>query len=410
MEREVVAELLLDVSKIKVVEFSEKWFNDKNLKYIVEDIIATDGNDEDFIMMSERIRERHSDSLVVKDLLFDLTNEAVSNSRLMAHAKELKVRYFERRLSQYSIVYAEKPTVDNFKRLKDAMMQVDEVKNAEEDQGDIEKASEELYYEMENGVSSGVRTYPKLDMILGDGMAGGMLITIGARPAVGKTTFGINLAIKALEKNQNATVDFFSLEMTQKQMLKKFVSKMTGINSYKFVNTKLQLSEAEKNRVKDSAGKLKERQLGLIDNCFDIDSLARAIRRRAYSAEGKYIAFLDYLQLINGDNKMQRYLQIGEVTRRLKLLSNELDIPIVIFSQINRAVENRQDKVPTLADLRESGDIEQDSNVVAFLYSDSEYDGVDDGITKLIISKNRDGKLGTIPFTMLKSQSSFEEL
>lgn len=405
MEREVVAELLLDISKIKVTEISPKWFADRNLQYIVEDVISTDGNDEDLIMMAERIKERHSDSVVDKELLFSLANEAISNSRLATHAKELKIRYHERELSQYSNVYASNPTASNFKRLKDAMITVDEVKNSEEDTGDIRLATEQLYDEMENGSPSGVHTFQSVDMILGDGMAGGMLITIGARPAVGKTTFGVNLAIEALKKEDGMTLDFYSLEMTKKQMLKKFVSRLTEINSYKFVNTKLQLSQQEKRSVIEQSKWLEQKRIGLIDTCFDIDSLVRSIRRRAYSAEGKYIAFIDYLQLINGDARMQRYLQIGEVTRKLKLLSNELDIPIVVFSQISRGVEGRQDKTPTLADLRESGDIEQDSNVVAFLSNHEE----DEGIVKLVFAKNRDGKLATVPFRMYKSKSMFVE-
>jgi len=165
------------------------------------------------------------------------------------------------------------------------------------------------------------------------------------------------------------------------------------------------LSDEEKKKVIASSEWLEKRDLSLLDNYFDVDSISRAIRRRAYSVKGKYIAFVDYLQLISGDTRLQRYLQIGEVTRKLKRLTNELDIPIIIFSQINRGVDSREDKMPTLSDLRESGDIEQDSNAVIFLAADKD----DESIVNVRVAKNRAGKTATIPFRMFKQLSLFEE-
>lgn len=414
MEREIIVQLLMDVSKIKVVELDSDWFLDKNLEYIVEDVVLTDGDDSDLVMMAERIKERHPDSVVSKEMLFDMYSEGISNARLEKHAKELKIRHHERKLATYSSIYSEKPDAVNYRKMKDAMMAVDELKNTEEDTGEISGAIEELYFEMENGSVSGVHTFEALDAVLGDGMAGGMLITIGARPGVGKTTYGVNMAIEAVKNEPDLKADFFSLEMAKKEMLKKFISNLTGLNSYKFVNTKLQLSDAEKSSVVAKASWLESKGIGLIDNKFTIDSIVRAIRRRAYSAKGKYIAFVDYVQLIRGNDRLQRYQQIGEVTRKLKLLTNELDIPIVIFSQINRGVESRDDKTPTLADLRESGDIEQDSNVVMFLHSKTEktQEGkdVDTGIVNLIIAKNRSGRTAEIPYRFYKDKSQFEEV
>lgn len=406
METEVVSELLLDVTKIKTIKIEPKWFTDRNLAYIVADVVEQDGDDHDFIMMAERIKEKHPDSIVTKDLLIDLATNSIVNTHLAKHARNLEIKYHENRLANYSQHYAEQPTVKNYKKMKDAMLLLDDVRDAEQDNGDLSVAIEELYEEIENGIASGVHTFGSIDAVLGDGMSGGMLVTIAARPAVGKTTFGVNLVLQALRnETKGIRADFFGLEMMKKEMLKKFVSSITGIDSYKFVNTKLQLNRDEKNHVVASATWLNDSGLSIIDNQFDIDDIERTIRRRRFSEDGKYIAFIDYLQLVNVKGIEQRYLQIGEVTRRLKKLANELDIPIVIFSQVSRGVEARQDKTPTLADLRESGDIEQDSSVVAFLSNDQD----DDGLVRFTVAKNRNGRTTMIPFRFLKSKSTFVE-
>ena len=406
MERIVLTELLFDISKIKTVEIDLDWFVNKEYRYIAEDIIISDGEDSDFIMMEQRIKSRHNDSRVTKDLIFELATEASTNSNFEKHSKEMKIRYYERRLAEYSKQYSDRPTTYNYKLLKDEMALLDEIRNAEEDIGDLDPVVEELYYEMENGVKSGVHTFETIDFVLGDGMYGGMLMTLAARPSVGKTTMAVNMGIQAMNNNEDVVVDFFSLEMTRKEMLKKFIGAKTGINSYKFVNTKLQLSDQEKARVVAEAEWLKSMGIGIMDRVFKIDDIIRTIRRRKYSTKGKYIAVIDYLQLVQTDSNVQRYLQIGEITRKLKQVANVLDIPILILSQVGRGVESRENKTPTLADLRESGDIEQDSSVVCFLSKNED----DEGLVDFTVAKNRNGATAKLDFRFLKSKSLFEEV
>src|SRR5699024_5526073 len=114
--------------------------------------------------------------------------------------------------------------------------------------------------------------------------------------------------------------------------------------------------------------------------------------------DGEYIAFIDYVGLVNAGGGLDRYLEVGKISRTLKLLTNELNIPIVVLSQLNRGVEARQDKKPVLSDLRESGDLEQDANVVGLLSQDQELDHV----INLYIAKNREGMLATIPYELYK--------
>lgn len=404
LEVNVMMELLFDVSKLQTVEINGKWFKNKNLRYIVEYLKETDGDD-DFIMMADKISQKHPDFEWNKNDLINMATESVSNSRLEKHVKELKVRYYEGQLADYSRQFATKPSVDRLNAMKTAMNELDDVKNEGEEFG-IRGAVDELYYELEHGMKSGVHTFEQLDMILGDGLSGGMLVTIGARPSVGKTTFGMNMLIEGLKNHEDFTGDLFSLEMTKKEMLKKFISRLTGINSYKFVNTKLQLSKEEKNRVVANAEWLAEEDLTIHDDKFHIDDIIRTIKRRKHESKGRYVAFIDYLQLVKSTEKANRYLEIGEITRELKQVANQLDIPIVIFSQLSRGIESRQTKKPVLSDLRESGDIEQDSSVVLFLSKDEE----EDGLIDLTVAKNRNGALAEIKYRFFRSKSEFVEL
>ncbi|MBS7390629.1 MAG: DnaB-like helicase C-terminal domain-containing protein, partial [Fibrobacter sp.] len=236
----------------------------------------------------------------------------------------------------------------------------------------------------------------------------GMLITIGARPGVGKTAYAINLAMEAMNRQPDLAVDFFTLEMSKIQMIKRFISRMCEINSMKFRNPKLTLKSDEKAKVTASGFQLLGSELRVHDSMFHIREIERQIRRRHYEVKGKpYIAFVDYLGLVEAsDTRQPRHIQVGEITRTLKILTNELNIPIVLLSQLNRAVENRQDKKPNLSDLRESGSVEQDSNVVMFLHEDGE----DEGKTIVSVAKNREGFTGDIEYRFLKSKMYFEEV
>lgn len=404
MERELIGELLLDVSKIKTVEIEPKWFKDRQLSYIVEEIKRTNGDDTDLSLLADKIKKNNQNSTIEKENIIEIFSEAITNARIEDHARELKLRYYERIVEEKARLYSQNTNIRNFEKMKDAISNLEKVKY-ENDEKSMRTAITELYEEMENGTKTGVHTFRNIDTILGDGMAGGMFIVIGARPSVGKTAFGVNLAAEALKKEEKVTVDFFSLEMAKKEMLKRFVSRETEINSYKFVNTKLQLTQEEKNKVVAKAEWLDDKGLNLIDDCFTLDQIERAIRRNKYDSKGKYIAFIDYLQLIDVNTNEQRYLQIGKMTRKMKRLSNELDIPIVAFSQLSRGLEARQDKTPTLADLRESGDIEQDAHAVGFLHKDEE----DENTIMFDLAKNRNGRTGRMPFNFIRSISYFEE-
>ena len=175
------------------------------------------------------------------------------------------------------------------------------------------------------------------------------------------TAYAINLAIEMLQKQPDVQIDFFTLEMTKIAMAKRFVSRLTGINSYKFKNTKTMLKDEEKREVIAKMDWLNNTGLRVHDSKFKLSDIERTIRQRRHEhRDGEYIAFIDYIGLVNAGGGLDRYLEVGKISRTLKLLTNELNIPIVVLSQLNRGVESRQDKKPVLSDLRESGDLEQD--------------------------------------------------
>lgn len=406
LTKEILSKLIYAPSEIKTLDIKEQWFYEKSEKEIISALIKNAGADIDPSGLYEQIKQDYPLTTIHTDLLADMRIDGLTVMDLPMKVKQLKQRYVTDRLSVASRTFADYPSEANRQKLTDVMREV-EKSEAPEDDGRLDKATEEILHELDTPIKNGILTYQKIDDTLGGGIRGGMLITIGARPGVGKTAYGINLACQALAKQKDIVMDFFTLEMSRNQMMKRFISRLTEINSYKLRNPYATLSEREKNLVTAKAMELLDTHLRIHDKAFGLKQIELQIRRRHHEANGKpYIAFVDYLGLIDVENKQQpRHVQVGEVTRVMKILTNELDIPIVLFSQLNRAIESRQDKKPNLSDLRESGSVEQDSNVVMFLYVDPETDE-----TIVHVAKNREGYTGDIRYNFLKTKMYFQEL
>lgn len=240
-------------------------------------------------------------------------------------------------------------------------------------------------------------------------MYGSMLFTIGARPSTGKTAFSVNLAYQAIEKDKEVEVDFFTLEMNKQEMLNRFISRMTGISSSTLRSNADKLDDILKALVKQSTSRLLASKLRVYDGLETLGEIVQTIRKNASRAkQGKYMAIVDYIGLVKVPNVKDRYIEVGEVTRELKRLTNEFNIPIVALSQLSRDIEKRNDKKPILSDLRESGSVEQDSNVVAFLHRPESVDN--DRVVQLAIRKNREGELADINFTFIGEEMTFKEV
>jgi replicative DNA helicase len=253
------------------------------------------------------------------------------------------------------------------------------------------------------GIPSGFHALDKITA----GFQGSELIIIGARPGMGKTAIALSMAAN-ISLRMNIPSAFFSLEMSDQALMQRLISSESGINSHHLRTGYFQSSDFD--RIFAAAETVDGAPLYIVDTpnmtMLNIQSMARMLRIQ----EKVEIIFIDYIGLIASDNKMlPRWELISEVSRALKSLARELNIPIVALSQLRRDAE---EKKPGLADIRESGSIEQDADMVMFLHRDREVDkSVDDNSNeqevKLIVAKNRNGQTGTIRLTFFKHLTKF---
>jgi len=238
------------------------------------------------------------------------------------------------------------------------------------------------------------------------------LIIIAGRPGMGKSALAFNCAM-----NQNSmgfVPMIFSLEMSREQYINRTISMLSGIDNVKFRSGRF--SQDEWARITDAAGQITEWR-GLLDDSpgLTVGEIRRRIRR-AKKRHGIQIVYVDYLKFVKVGSRRdrQRYLEVGEITEALKNVAKELSIPVVLVAQLNRECEKRGNKRPMLSDLRESGDIEQDADVVTFLYRDDYYDKSEHnpnrGIAELILAKHRNGPTGTIKLRWHDQCTKFNDL
>lgn len=254
--------------------------------------------------------------------------------------------------------------------------------------------------------------YVELDHILG-GMHNSDFIIIAARPSMGKTALALSIARNAALKN--FPVVFFSLEMSANQLVTRLISSESRVDQSKI--NKGQISNAEEAQIVDSLGVLSDLPIFVDDSAAMTIMELRAKARRLKSESGIKLVVIDYLQLINAPRSESREREISMISRSLKQMAKELDVPVVALAQLNRLVENRPDKRPVLSDLRESGSIEQDADVVMFVnrpeyykikFFDKEQKYPTDGMAEIIVGKQRNGPTGTLKLVFLKNFARFE--
>ena len=267
---------------------------------------------------------------------------------------------------------------------------------------------EQLY---ENkGEITGLHTgFSDLDNMLG-GFQPSSLVIIGARPATGKTSLALAMVAGAAMQAKKSVL-MFSLEMSHVELTQRLLCSEARVDSRRIRTG--QLTDDDWKRISRAVGRLGDAELWIDDNPNLTIMELRAKARRLKSQLGDLgLIVVDYLQLMSGRASAEnRQVEVAEISRGLKILARELETPVIALSQLSRGVEARQDKRPTLADLRESGSIEQDSDVVMFIYRDALYDRekADDGDTELIVAKHRNGPIGTVHLTFLPRFAKFED-
>jgi replicative DNA helicase len=260
------------------------------------------------------------------------------------------------------------------------------------------------------GVTSG---YPDLDKLLA-GFQKSDLIILAARPSMGKTTLALDFARYAATKS-NVPVGLFSLEMSKEQLVDRMLCAEAGVDLWKMRTGRLsdRPEDSDFPKIGHAMGVLSEAPIYIDDTATSNIMMMRTKARRLQAEHGLGMIVVDYLQLMEGRSNVENRVQeVAEITRGLKAIARELSVPVIALSQLSRAVENRERKIPQLADLRESGSIEQDADVVMFIYRPAMYDRDIDPLKKSVaeihVAKHRNGPTGQVELIFNENKVRFE--
>ena len=290
--------------------------------------------------------------------------------------------------------------VSEFRSIKDVLTKT---------QLDLERLSES------KGEITGLATgWYDLDKLT-TGLHPNEFIIIAARPAMGKTAFALNLATHAA-MTQDKAVALFNLEMSAEQLAMRILSSVGQIEGFKLKTGNLLNNDWK--RINEASSQLSNTNMVIDDTPgITIGEIRAKCRRLASSDKGLSLVVIDYLQLISGGKNYgsNRQQEVSDISRSLKTLAMELEVPVIALSQLSRSVEGREDKRPLMSDLRESGSIEQDADIVAFLYRDDYYNKEartedNNSISELIIGKHRNGPTATVELLFKKNTSTFLNL
>jgi len=410
-ERSVVGGLLLDPCLDRVLGtglVSDDFSSDK-LRYIfnciVELIDAKKPVDvitaRDYIELQEQPKSR-SWAVDFKDLAF-LTEDCIGTSNIDVYAQHIRTCRIKNdiELLKFNIDYDNyQVTVDEIQKLENELLDKDEnsMRNI------VSKTIDYIDDVSVNGtgLSSG---FESLDALT-SGFRQGSLNVVAGRPSMGKSTLALNIA-NHLSSAKN--VLFFSLEMSQVQLMLKIVSSETNLPLHKIERN--QLTANEEQFFYEKLAHAGNKSMTIIDkgglSVKDISSIARKMNvERSVD-----VILIDYLQIMRYD-KGREISELGNITRELKYLSKELQIPVILLSQLSRGVESRENKRPYMSDLRSSGEIEQDADIVMFVYRDEYYhqDTPDRGLAELIVAKNRMGQIGFVKCEFHGDYSKFKDV
>ena len=410
-ERSVIGGLLIEPCLDRVLGTGLVYddFSDDKLRYIYSVIIYMTNNKmpvdvltvRDYIELQEQPKSR-SWAVDFQDLAF-LTEDCIGIDHIEVYARHIRTCRIKNDIEmwKFNIEYDNyQETVDAIQKLENELLDSDEnsMRNI------ISKTIDYIDDVSVNGtgLSSG---FESLDALT-SGFRPGSLNVLAGRPSMGKSTLALNIATH-LSSAKN--VLFFSLEMTQVQLMLKIISGETNIPLYKVERN--QLSDNEEEIFYKALAQAGNKSMNIVDrgglNVKDVCSITRKM-----NVERKVdVLLIDYLQLMRYD-KGREISELGNITRELKYLSKELQIPVILLSQLSRGVESRENKRPYMSDLRSSGEIEQDADIVMFVYRDDYYhkDTPDTGLAELIVAKNRMGQIGFVKCEFHGDYSKFKDV
>lgn len=393
-------------------------------RIVYEAMVQLQNNDEavDLVTLTEQLRKSEQlDKIGGLAFITQLANAVPTAANVVYHAKIVKEKAELRSLINAataiaSAAYEDNTDVENI--MDDAEKKILAVANRQnggafESMKSIVMRTFErinILYESKGGltgISSGFKDLDKLTA----GLQKSDLILVAARPSMGKTAFTLNIA--SYVGTHGGKVAFFSLEMSKEQLMQRMLCAEGGIDATKLRTG--QLDTQEWNKLVHVADTLSRAPIYIDDTAGITVMELRSKARRLKAEHGLDLIIIDYLQLMqgrpskNGDNRQQ---EISEISRSLKALARELDVPVIALSQLSRSVESRQIKKPMLSDLRESGSLEQDADIVMFLYREDYYDKDTENknITDIIVAKHRNGPVDTISLFFQKEYTKFRDL
>ena len=429
-ERAVLGGLMLEThrfdSVIQVIK--ENDFDGKDHQIIFQSMseLVEENKPLDPLTVSEKLDNKNSLNKVGgKDYLVELATTTPSAANLEAYAEIIRQRSITRKLMKANSEISElisNPQGQDGASLLDKAESMIFALNDETNQNDqnlqsmreLIPSTMDRLHELSNksgGLIGSSTGYKDLDNKL-QGLQNGDLIVVAGRPSMGKTSLAMNVAENVLlDSESNGSVLIFSLEMPGESLTTRLLSGMTKLNQQNVRSG--MLKDDELRILFQQSEKLKNLPLWIDDSSIlsPMELRAKARRLARTEKDGLSLIVVDYLQLmqlpLSSENRVN---QISEISRSLKSLAKELNVPVIALSQLNRAVENRPNKRPIMADLRDSGAIEQDADVILFIYRDEVYneDSEHGNKAEIIIGKQRNGPIGTVNLTFLKEFTRFE--
>lgn len=362
----------------------------------------------DLLTLSEELKKKDELDLVGGSAyLTELTNYVPTAAHAEAYAEMVALKAVRRRLIKASSMiselgYDEDNTTQELLEKAEAELFSVSDQSLKQDLVSIETILNDSFDRMEElhrnkGALRGVRTgYRDLDNMTA-GLQRSDLIILAARPAMGKTTLVTNLAYNVATVAKQAVL-FFSLEMSKEQLVDRMLADASGVDAWNIRTGNL--SDEDFSKLSDAMGEMAEAPI-FIDDTPGVSVLEMRTKARRIAHEQPIgLIIIDYLQLMQGSGKNDgnRVQEVSEISRGLKLIARELNVPVIALSQLSRSVESRSPQIPQLADLRESGSIEQDADIVMFIYREAYYNPETEreNITDLIIAKHRNGPVGKV--------------
>jgi replicative DNA helicase len=416
-EQSVIGAMLMDreaiITATEILHPEDFYYHQYGVMFEAMAELHNEGRPVDLVTLQDRLKEKNvSPEVYSLEMVRELLNAVPTSANVKSYAQIVRDKAVLRRLIQtneeiINECYAGSQGVDDilqetekkvFNLLKDSnsgeFVSIRQV--ALNVLSRIEAAAKNK--SAVTGVPSG---FVDLDYMT-SGFQPSDMILIAARPSMGKTAFVLNIA-QHVGFKKGKSVAIFSLEMSKEQLVNRLFAQESRVNAQNLRNGSL--TDEDWDKLIESAGVIGNSKL-IIDDTPSISISELRSKCRKFKLEhGLDMIIIDYLQLMTGSKKNQdnRQQEVAEISRSLKGLARELNVPVIALSQLSRAVESRTDKRPMLSDLRESGSIEQDADVVMFIYRDEYYnkDTTDKGITEIIIAKQRNGPVGTVNLVWL---------